>query len=201
MSKPIAMLLAALLLITSAMISVFFLNKDAILASFKDKQAEAPKPQELAFTPEYLDSMKKDFEKREKELAAREEIVKKNEERLLAMDQMLKQERSKLEELRDEFRRFFEVVSSTEVKNISNLAKLYGAMKPEMMVKVLDEMDDKFAVVILSKMKPDQSAKVLGIYSSIRDGQSSINRAKRTALLTEMMKNYSLIPKNEGAGQ
>ena len=69
-----------------------------------------------------------------------------------------------------------------EVKRISKLARLYGEMKPDEAVPILNQLDDPTVISILSKMEDDQVAKIL-----------SQMDAKRAARLTQdMLKGKSL---------
>lgn len=69
-----------------------------------------------------------------------------------------------------------------EAKRISKLARLYGEMKPDEAVPILNQLDDPTVISILNKMEDDQVAKIL-----------SQMDAKRAARLTQdMLKGKSL---------
>ena len=61
-------------------------------------------------------------------------------------------------------------------KRISKSARLYGAMKPEEAVPILNQMDDDTVLTILNKMEDEQVAKILALFD-----------ARRSANLTEQM--------------
>ncbi|SMC65960.1 MotE family protein [Sporomusa malonica] len=63
-----------------------------------------------------------------------------------------------------------------EAKRISKLARLYGAMKPEEAIAIMQELDDPTVIAIFSKMEEEQVSKILALLDS-----------KRAARLTQDM--------------
>lgn len=63
-----------------------------------------------------------------------------------------------------------------ENKRISKMARLYGAMKPEEAVPILNQLEDDMVITILSKMEDEQVAKLLALMDN-----------KRAAKLTQTM--------------
>lgn len=63
-----------------------------------------------------------------------------------------------------------------EQKKLSKLARLYGAMKPDEAVIIMNQLDDQTVLAILSRMEDDQVAKILALLE-----------AKRAAQLTQEM--------------
>ena len=63
-----------------------------------------------------------------------------------------------------------------EAKRISKIARLYGAMKPDEAVAILNKMDDDTVLLILSKMEDEQVAKILALFD-----------ARRAAILSQSM--------------
>lgn len=51
-------------------------------------------------------------------------------------------------------------------KNISKLARLYSAMKPEEAVAIMKLLDEQTIIKILSKMEEDQAAKILANFNA-----------------------------------
>jgi hypothetical protein len=71
-----------------------------------------------------------------------------------------------------------------ETKRISRLARLYGEMKPDEAVPILNQLDDATVLAILGKMEDGQVAKILSQFDP-----------KRSARLTEdMLKGPKPIP-------
>jgi len=63
-----------------------------------------------------------------------------------------------------------------EAKRISKISRLYGSMKPDEAVPILNKMDDETVLLILSKMDDEQVAKILALFD-----------AKRAAVLSQSM--------------
>lgn len=63
-----------------------------------------------------------------------------------------------------------------EQKRISKLARLYGAMKPDEAVTIMNQLDDEMVLAIFSRMEEEQVAKILALLD-----------AKRAARLTQEM--------------
>lgn len=63
-----------------------------------------------------------------------------------------------------------------EAKRISKLARLYGGMKPDAAVSIMNELDDATVIAIFGKMEEDQVSKILALFDS-----------KRAARITEEM--------------
>lgn len=58
-------------------------------------------------------------------------------------------------------------------KNISHLARLYGSMKAEEAVLIMEELDDELNVTILRKMEDEQAAKILSVMNPQRAAKLS----------------------------
>ncbi|AJQ27319.1 MotE family protein [Pelosinus fermentans] len=63
-----------------------------------------------------------------------------------------------------------------EAKRISKLARLYGGMKPDEAVVILNQLDDRSVLAILNKMEDEQVSKILPLFSP-----------ERAAVLTQTM--------------
>lgn len=55
-----------------------------------------------------------------------------------------------------------------EAKRISKLARLYGGMKPDEAVAILNELDDSLVLSILNKMEDEQASKIMSLFDSRR---------------------------------
>lgn len=58
-----------------------------------------------------------------------------------------------------------------EKKRVSKLARLYGSMKPEKAMPILDALDDDMAIAILSKMEEDQVSKILPLFDTSKSAR------------------------------
>lgn len=71
-----------------------------------------------------------------------------------------------------------------EAKRISKLARLYGGMKPDEAIAIMQELDDSTVLAIFSKMEEEQVSKILALFDS-----------KRAARLTQdMLKGQDQLP-------
>jgi hypothetical protein len=58
-------------------------------------------------------------------------------------------------------------------KTISKLARLYGGMKPEEAVAILNQMDDNTVIAIISKMDDDQVSRIMALFDPKRAARLS----------------------------
>ncbi|MBP2633961.1 MAG: MgtE intracellular region [Firmicutes bacterium] len=58
-----------------------------------------------------------------------------------------------------------------EKKRVSKLARLYGAMKPDKAMPILDALDDDMVIAILSKMEEDQVSKILPLFDTSKSAR------------------------------
>lgn len=72
--------------------------------------------------------------------------------------------------------REIKIKQQEEQKRISKLARLYGAMKPDEAVAIMNQLDDDMVLAIFSRMEEEQVAKILALLD-----------AKRAARLTQEM--------------
>ncbi len=75
-----------------------------------------------------------------------------------------------------ELQRLEKMKKEDEAKRIGKTARLYGNMKPEEAIPILNQLDDVTVLAIFSKMEEDQVAKLLAAME-----------AKRAAALTQSM--------------
>lgn len=67
------------------------------------------------------------------------------------------------------------IKAQEEAKRISKLSRLYGTMKPDEAVPILNQMDDETVLVILSKMEDEQVAKIMALFDARRAAVLSQN--------------------------
>jgi len=75
-----------------------------------------------------------------------------------------------------EFQKQAKIKQQEEAKRISKVSRLYGAMKPDEAVAILDKMDDETVLLILNKMEDEQVAKIMALFD-----------ARRAAFLSQSM--------------
>jgi flagellar motility protein MotE (MotC chaperone) len=91
---------------------------------------------------------------RERELAAREELVRELE---IEVEGKL----SRLIELQKDIQEKLTVLKEAEDQNFRNLVRVYSAMKPSSVTLLLNQMEDAAAVRILRAMKVEMAAKII----------------------------------------
>jgi len=75
-----------------------------------------------------------------------------------------------------EFQKQIKIKQQEEAKRISKVARLYGTMKPDEAVAILDKMDDETVLLILNKMEDEPVAKIMALFD-----------ARRAAILSQNM--------------
>jgi len=75
-----------------------------------------------------------------------------------------------------------------EAKKLSKLARLYGSMKPDEAVSIMNQLEDDAVLAILSRMEEEQVAKILALFEP-----------KRAAHLTQEMMKVKPFPSSVSA--
>jgi flagellar motility protein MotE (MotC chaperone) len=170
MKTRIQILLAALIIVKIALGSIFvyrsgvfplFGHADAFAAEQKKdaKEAELKSAKNEAKKEETIDlkfivQQKVEFEKEEKRIAN-----KKLE--LLAIQDEINKKIATLTKIRDEIRTEKANKKAEEDQQFKHLIKVYSAMKPQNAADLIDRLDIKLAIKLLSKMKGDDVGKIL----------------------------------------
>lgn len=108
------------------------------------------------------------------------------ESRIEAEAQQLDRAREDLESLRKKLDRELVQLQEGESKNLRSLAQTYSALEPKAAVAILSEMDDGTVVKILSLMKADALAAILGEMGAA--GRAEPEVVKRAARLSEKLR-------------
>ena len=102
----------------------------------------------------YIIQKKAKFEKEEKRIAE-----KKSE--LLAIQDDINKKIVELTKLRDEIKQEKAQKKAAEEQQFKHLIKIYSAMKPRNAADLIDKLDIKLAIELLSRMKGDDVGKIL----------------------------------------
>jgi flagellar motility protein MotE (MotC chaperone) len=102
----------------------------------------------------FLLQKKAQFENEEKRIAE-----KKSE--LLAIQDDINKKIAELTKLRDEIKSEKAKKNAAEEQQFKHLIKIYSAMKPQNAADLIDKLDIKLAIELLSKMKGDDVGKIL----------------------------------------
>lgn len=74
---------------------------------------------------------------------------------------------------KEEVEKQTKIKQQEETKRISKLARLYGGMKPEAAVAIMQELDDSTVISIFGKMEEEQVSKILALIDSSRAARIS----------------------------
>jgi len=72
---------------------------------------------------------------------------------------------------KEEIEKQLKIRQAEEKKRVSKLARLYGSMKPDKAMPILDALDDDMAIAILSKMEEDQVSKILPLFDTSKSAR------------------------------
>lgn len=125
-------------------------KKDTETTPVKNEKKDAKETIDLKF----LIQKKAKFEKEEKRIAE-----KKSE--LLAIQDDINKKIVELTKLRDEIRQEKAQKKAEEEQQFKHLIKIYSAMKPRNAADLIDKLDIKLAIELLSRMKGDDVGKIL----------------------------------------
>lgn len=137
----------------------FFIDADAIAAEqVKDievtEKKDEKKAKEETIDLKYLISKKLEIEKEEKRIAAEKA-------ELLSIQDEINKKIAKLTQLRDEIRSEVAKKKAVEEQKFKHLIKVYSTMKPQNAAELIEKLDIKLAIELMSKMKGDAVGKIL----------------------------------------
>jgi flagellar motility protein MotE (MotC chaperone) len=113
------------------------------------------------------------YEKKTKDLAAVEMRIETEKKELFRSREELLRLRGEIEKMRDELSSRTTEIQDTEKSNIRNLARTYSNMKPTEAVAIFVEMPDDNIAKLLSSMKNDVVAKILGEMAKTRNPKAT----------------------------
>jgi flagellar motility protein MotE (MotC chaperone) len=167
MKTPTQILISLLILVKILICSILlyqtgipFLGESKALASEQKKETQADKIKVEAkknketIDVKFLIQKKDQLEKEEKRIAEKKA-------ELLAIQDDINQKISKLTKLRDEIKSERANKKAAEDQQFKHLIKIYSAMKPQNAAELIEKLDIKFAIELLSKMKGDDVGKIL----------------------------------------
>jgi flagellar motility protein MotE (MotC chaperone) len=103
------------------------------------------------------------FQQKEIEIRKREEQLKEKEERLVKLEKEIEQKIKDLLVLQKEVQAVRVEKQETQNTRVRGLAKIYGTMKPKEAAKLMENLDDKLVMGIISTMTPDEAAAILAL--------------------------------------
>ncbi|MEN6437523.1 MAG: hypothetical protein ABFD97_02970 [Syntrophobacter sp.] len=141
-----------------------FISESHAAAVPSDKSAEKPsrnvQQQQTASTA--TDALTF-IQQRENELRRKEEQLKEKEERLAKIEKEVEQKTKELLALQKEIQAYRSERQDTQNTKVRSLAKIYGTMKPKEAAKLLENLEDKLVMGIISTMSSDEAAAILAL--------------------------------------
>lgn len=164
-------------------------TKDKVAATTPEPETSAWKDSgDLDFSESRMElfndlaSRRQDIEKREKEMAMREALLK-------AAEQELDQKFKELSTLKEEISHLLKQQSAEEEKRITSLVKIYEGMKAKDAARIFDTLDMDVLIQVLGRMSERKSAPIIASMS-----------AERARSLTIMLAEQKRLPGGTGDG-
>jgi len=101
------------------------------------------------------------LKKKKAELTEREKYLEKRRMQLVAIQEEINNKITALTRLRNEIKAEMEKKKSNEDKKLKHLIKIYSAMKPVKAASLIEKLDIRLAIKLLSKMKGDAVGGIL----------------------------------------
>lgn len=131
-----------------------------------------------------------DIQNAKREVAAREQAVKKLEAELQAKEKALKEELVRIEAVRDEIKQLNQVTVAQNEEKIAKLVETFENMSPRSAAQVVANIDENLAVEAMRRLSSIKLAKILSALDS-----------KKSAVLTERMAGVVRAPIRETASK
>jgi len=168
MKLSIQILLGFLIIVKLVLGSVFlyqvgldsiFIGTNAIASEIQKDSTEAAGGDAKVVQEEKIDL--NFLIKKKAALAEEEKRLAKKEAELRAIQQEINNKIAKLTKLRNEIRSEIARKKAAEGQKLKHLIKVYAAMKPQNAAGLIEKLDKKLAVKLLSKMKGEDVGKIL----------------------------------------
>jgi len=117
--------------------------------------------------------------KKKDELQKEEEELKKKRAELMAIREEINNKIATLTQLRNEIRADMAKRKTVEGRKLKHLIKAYSAMKPQKAASLIEKLNMRFAVELLSNMKGDAVGKILSFVETEKAAKISEQLAKR----------------------
>jgi flagellar motility protein MotE (MotC chaperone) len=127
---------------------------------------EVSKPPSLITTPDPKDDIVQIIEKKQKELEKRENLIKKEEERIKILKKELDEKIERYIKILNQLEDTLKELKRTEEERLEHVVKVYEAMPPEEAALKLSALDEKTAVAIILKMKSKKAGSILALIES-----------------------------------
>jgi len=117
--------------------------------------------------------------KKKDELEKEEEELKKKRAELMAIQEEINNKIATLTQLRNEIRADMAKKKTVEGRKLKHLIKAYSAMKPQKAASLIEKLNMRFAVELLSNMKGDAVGNILSFVETEKAAKISEKLATR----------------------
>jgi flagellar motility protein MotE (MotC chaperone) len=106
------------------------------------------------------------LEQKEMELKRKERNLQEQEQHLLEMQKGVEQKLQELIAVQKDIQNFRNEKAENKNANVRSLAQIYGSMKPKEAAKLLENMDEKLVVSIVSTLKANEAGEIFTVMDS-----------------------------------
>ncbi len=103
------------------------------------------------------------LQQKEQEIRRREELVREKEEQLARLEKEIEQKVKDLLAMQKEIQVARNEKQDAQNTKVRSLSKIYGTMKPKEAAKLMENLDDRLVMGIISTMTPDEAAAILSL--------------------------------------
>jgi flagellar motility protein MotE (MotC chaperone) len=103
------------------------------------------------------------LQQKESDIKRREEQVREKEDRVAKIEKEVEQKLQELIALQKEMQAYRNEKQESQNTRVRNLSKIYGTMKPKEAAKLMENLDDKLVMGIISTMSPEEAASILAV--------------------------------------
>jgi flagellar motility protein MotE (MotC chaperone) len=156
-------------------------ERDAIASEEVQKEPAEPVEivQETDKSPNEVNIDLDSFLAKQAELREQEQELAKKREELLAIQEEIDNKIVELTRLRNEIKAMMARKETVEQDKIRHLIKVYSAMKPQKAASLVEKLDMKFAIELLSRMKGDVVGNILSFVNVEKAARISEALGKR----------------------
>jgi len=177
--------IAGLVLVKLILVSIFicqiefgniFFDHEAIASETENTDGTTPVVDKTAEQKETIDL---DFIiKKQAELKEQEAVIQKKREELMAIQKEVSQKLEEISKIRNEINAQMAEKKALEDGKIKHLIKIYSTMKPQRAASLIEKMDLKFSIDLLSMMKGEEVGNILSFVDLEKAAKISEGLAK-----------------------
>jgi flagellar motility protein MotE (MotC chaperone) len=132
-----------------------------------DKLQPEPEPVKTAKSPTTSSAEVLSYlEQKEMELKRKERNLQEQEQHLLEMQKEVEQKLQELIAVQKDIQNFRNEKAENKNASVRSLAQIYGSMKPKEAAKLLENMDEKLVVSIVSTLKANEAGEIFAVMDS-----------------------------------